>query len=134
MNRMRAVAIGTMLMFAVVVGAQQSGPEVHGGMPKVEEHLKVLAAKLDLNAEQQDKARPVLQRMRDGTEKVDDDPSLSSEERMARLRTVRSKADRELRQVLTDDQKKKLDQMEQESHLEFQASQDAGKPSQSPQN
>jgi hypothetical protein len=38
---------------------------------------------------------------------------MSREERMGKVRACREKADNEIRKILNDDQKKKLDQLEQ---------------------
>ncbi|MGH9493601.1 MAG: hypothetical protein ACRD3B_01285 [Candidatus Sulfotelmatobacter sp.] len=48
--------------------------------------------------------------------KLAQDERLSSEERATQHRTIFEKADKKIREILTDDQKKKLDQIEQEQH------------------
>lgn len=115
MNRIRLVAIGAILIFGLATVAQQS--TTPAGVPAVDAHLKVLAEKLDLSSDQQIKIKPMLQEMHDASEKLAQDQSLSSEERQASLKPVRLKADKEIRTVLDEDQKKKLDQLEQESHM-----------------
>jgi Spy/CpxP family protein refolding chaperone len=117
MNRVRSLAIGAMLMFALTTIAQQAttAGSAKRELPAVEEHVRLLAAKLDLTADQQTQIKPMIQKMHDATEKVADDTSLSREERRAKMRVIHSKADRDVRGVLNDDQKKKLDQLEQES-------------------
>lgn len=117
MNRVRSLAIGAMLMFALTTVAQQATPadSARHGVPAVEEHMRLLTTKLDLTADQQTHIKPMIQEMHDAAEKVVDDTSLSREERRARMKVIHSKADRDVRGVLNDDQKKKLDQMEQES-------------------
>lgn len=136
MKGMRSLAIWTIFIFALSAPAQQaatnSGPHE---IPSVEEHLKVLTTKLDLTADQQDKVRPILQEMHDGMQKVEDDQTLSPDESRADLRRVHSKADKEVREVLNDEQKKKLDLLEQQSHADFHGNPDSAKPapSQSPE-
>ena len=44
---------------------------------------------------------------------------MSRDERMDNVRASRYKADRQVRKILNDDQKKKLDQLEQEPHPEL---------------
>jgi Spy/CpxP family protein refolding chaperone len=120
MNWIRSLAVGTLLIFALAVLAQQTatkpstsskgGAENAGAMPTVEEQLKVLAEKVDLTASQRAKVRPILQKLHDATEKLMQDERLSREERLAKVRLQRKQADKKIRALLNDDQKKKLDQ------------------------
>jgi Spy/CpxP family protein refolding chaperone len=136
MNRIRSLAIGAMLMFALMAVAQQAttANSAKRDVPAVEEHMRLLTAKLDLTADQETKMKPMIREMHDATEKVVDDASLSREERRARIRVIRSKADRDVREVLNDEQKKKLDQMEQESPEMHDDMNRMTPPAQSPQN
>jgi Spy/CpxP family protein refolding chaperone len=121
MKRIRLLAIWTMLLFALTATAQQArtSHNTGGGVPAVEEHLKLLTAKLDLTADQQQKIKPVLQDLHDGTQRLMDDQTQSRDERMAHVRPLRYKADKQIREVLNGDQKKKLDQLEQQSGAEL---------------
>jgi len=47
------------------------------------------------------------------------DQNLSREERLAKVRPQRQMADKKMREVLSDEQKKKLDQYEQGPHQEM---------------
>jgi len=125
MNHIRLLATGIVLMFALTVAAQTapSGAEQNQSsgpsMSPVERHLKVLSEKLDLTSDQQDGVRPILQEMHDSMQKADQDASLSNDQRMDQVKTARMKADKQIREVLSDDQKKKLDQLEQGMHPEL---------------
>jgi Spy/CpxP family protein refolding chaperone len=132
MNRLRYLAIATMLIVALTAPAQQTatGPggtdkEEHGqrgaqgDVPKVAQQLKVLTEKLDLTGDQQARIKPILQELHDATLKLVQDKSLSREERLAKVRPHRYKADKQIREILNDDQKKKLDQYEQGPHSEM---------------
>jgi Spy/CpxP family protein refolding chaperone len=81
--------------------------------------LKVLTEKLDLTAEQQARITPILQRLREIQQALVEDKSLSREERLARMRPHRYKANEDIREILTDPQKAKLDQYLQGSHPEM---------------
>jgi hypothetical protein len=119
MNRLRLFAVGTVLMFALSTVAQQptTGPDVHAAaVAPVEQHLKVLSEKLALTADQEDKARPILQEMHDGSQKLADDQTMTPEQRQAAMGPLFMKADKEMRVFLTDDQKKKLDDLEAQMH------------------
>jgi hypothetical protein len=117
MNRI-LLAVGTMLLFALAVVAQQPAAKPDSGAPTVEGHLKVLTEKLDLSGDQQAKTKPILQEMQYATQKLMQDESMSRDERMDKVKACRYKADREVRKILNDDQKKKLDQLEEEPYPE----------------
>ena len=128
MNRIRSLAIGTSLTFALAVLAQQTattpgassrGGTEGGGMPTVEEQLKVLTETLDLTATQRAKVRPILRKLDDATEKLMRDQRLSREERLAEVRPQREQADKKIRALLNDDQTKKLDRYLAGPHAEM---------------
>jgi len=130
MNRL--LAGGTTLIIALVMPTQHIGaaPAVTEGeqqgqrggqddVPMVGQMLRVLTEKLDLTAEQQARIMPILQKLHDIQQTLVQDKSLSREERLAKLRPHRYKADQEIREILTDPQKGKLDQYLQGPHSEM---------------
>src|SRR5260370_35764167 len=87
MTRIRAIALATLLMLTLIVAAQQgnasgSGPAKgspggdHAVVPGAEVQLKFLADKLDLNSEQQEKMKPILQELHDSTMNLVQDHSM----------------------------------------------------------
>jgi len=119
MNRIRLFAIGSLLMFAPVMLAQQTATEPGrplkgavqaGDLPDVANQLKVLTEKLDLTAGQQPKVKTILQELHDATQKIMQDKTISRDELLDKVRPLRMKANNQLREILSDDQKKKLDQ------------------------
>jgi len=128
MNRFRLLAIGTMLVFALTTIAQQPSTSAsnkdastgeHAVVPTAEGQLKFLTAKLDLTSDQQQKIKPILQDLHNATVKFVQDESMSHEERMSKVTDSHYAADKKIRAILNDDQKKKLDQVEQEPHPEL---------------
>jgi Spy/CpxP family protein refolding chaperone len=132
MNHLRLLAIGTILMFALTTVAQQattrpSGTDkdehgqraAQGDVPTAETQLMVLTEKLDLTSDQQARITPILQELHDATQKIVQDKSLSRDERLAKVRPQRYKAHERIREILSDDQKKKLDQYLQGPHSEM---------------
>src|SRR5580765_6955841 len=132
MNRIRLLVIGTMFSFALALTAvaQQAATRAdaptsgapatgHPGVPTAEGQLNFLATKLDLTADQQEKIKPTLQELHDATVKLVQDENMSRDERMSKVRDSRYAADKKIRAILNDDQKKKLDQLEQEPHSEL---------------
>jgi Spy/CpxP family protein refolding chaperone len=131
----RSIALGTTLLIALAVPAQQAvaGPAGAQGdgqsqsatqddVPVVGQMLKVLTEKLDLTAEQQARITPILQRLRDIQQALVQERSLSREERLAKMRPHRYKANEDIRQILTDTQKEKLDQYLQGPHPQMHGS------------
>ena len=92
---------------------KQAQGGTHSGMPSVEEHLKFLSQALELTSEQQDQARPILKEMQDGMLKLRQDESLTEQQRREQMKAVHEHADKSLRPFLSDEQKKKLDELEQ---------------------
>jgi periplasmic protein CpxP/Spy len=130
MNRL--LAVGTMLIIALVMSSQQIAAAPAGtqrdrqgqrgtqdDVPIVGQMLKALTENLDLTAEQQARITPILQKLHDIQQTLVQDESLSREERLAKLRPYRYKADEEIREILTDSQKGKLDQYLQGPHTEM---------------
>ena len=127
MNRIRLLAVGTVIVFALTGIAQQTttGPagaekqnqsSAQSGTEAVEHHLKVLSEKLNLTPDQEDRVRPILYEMHDAMGKAEQNQSLSDEQRKEQEKAAFIKADTQMRKVLNDDQKKTLDQLEQEMH------------------
>ena len=132
MNRLRLFAIATLSLFAFTMFAQQAttpadneqghhqpGNAHSNGMPTADDHLRILSQKLDLTADQQAKIKPALQSLQDASEKLMQNGSLSHDEKLAGMRAERERADKKIREVLNDEQKKKLDELEQGSHPEL---------------
>jgi|SRR5580693_5758019 hypothetical protein len=123
MRRIALIAIMGISVLANAVLAQESSAksrsEKQVSLPTVEEQLKVLNLKLDLTAGQQAKIKPILQHLHDATQNLIEDQELSREERLAKVRPERLMADKKMREILSDEQKKKLDQYEQGPHPEM---------------
>src|SRR6201989_1980303 len=123
MSRFRVFAVAVLWIVALTVPAQQTTAGTSGtsqgnaqNVPTVEQHLRVLSEKLDLTSDQQPKVKPILQELHDATLKVAQDESLTHEERMDKVRPLREKADKQIREILNEEQRKKLDQLEHDPH------------------
>jgi Spy/CpxP family protein refolding chaperone len=123
MKRIPLVVMRSISMLATGALAQQPaatpGSGAQDSLPSVEEQLRVLNEKLDLTAGQQAKIKPILQHLHDITENVIEDHTLSHEERLAKVRPQRLMADKKMREILSDEQKKKLDQYLKGPHPEM---------------
>ena len=113
-------ALAVIAEFAVLAPAiaqEKTAPPEHAMvMPDVDQHLKMLSEKLALSAEQQEKTRPILKEMQDEMQKVSGDKSLTPDQMHAQMHPIMMKADKQLREFLTDEQKTKLDAMEEQMH------------------
>ena len=125
MNRIRLFVIGGMLMFAPVMPAQQTATEpgrplkgavLAADLPDVGNQLKVLTERLNLTADQQPKVKTILQELHDATQRIMQDKTVSRDQLLDKVRPLRMQANNQLRQILGDDQKKKLDQYLQGQH------------------
>jgi hypothetical protein len=122
MNHFRSLATGMTLTFALICPAQQTParPPDSGKQQQeqsaVDGHLRGLSEKLDLNAAQQAEIRPILQQMLTGREKLMQNSTLSDEERREKQKALHDKADKQVRKFLNEEQKRKLDHLEQEQH------------------
>ncbi|HWW01128.1 MAG TPA: hypothetical protein VNZ64_15640 [Candidatus Acidoferrum sp.] len=138
----RVLTVGSMLIVALTALAQQTATRPDGtgkdehrqsaaqdDVPIVGQMLKVLTEKLDLTADQQARITPILQKLHDTQQKLVQDKSLSREERLAKVRPQRYKADTQIREILTEDQKKKLDQYLQGPHPEMHGKLSGARPS-----
>jgi hypothetical protein len=94
----------SILLFATLLAANVVAQTVHG-LPPAKEQLKILTDKLGLTADQQSKAEPIIRDLHDAT--------------LKRVRPLRLNADKKLREILSDDQKKKLDAYEHGPHDEM---------------
>lgn len=127
MNRIRFLAIGSVLLIAPAMPAQQTtqtgGPAKGAAqsisLPDVGDQLKVLTQKLDLSVDQQPKVKTILQELHDASVRLTQDESMSQDELLSKVRPLRMNADKKIREILTNDQKKKLDLYLQGPHSEM---------------
>jgi Spy/CpxP family protein refolding chaperone len=124
MNRTPLLAFAASLLIAMPAAAQQtaetpsptssSNAAQQPQMSNADAHLRILSEKLDLSVSQQSKLRPILQNMLDERQRLMHDQTLSAEQRSEKERVLHEKADREARKFLSQEQKKKLDELEAE--------------------
>lgn len=132
MNRFHSLTFGTILILVLYVPAQQTStghssadkseqgqPGTQTDVPTAGEQLKVLTNKLDLTEDQQTKIKPILEGLHDATVKISRDQNLSREDRLAKVRPIRYKAHDQIRAILNDAQKRKLEQFMQGPHPEM---------------
>jgi periplasmic protein CpxP/Spy len=122
MKQIRNLFLFAVCFLAVAAFAQQGPPpqggEGHGGprrgMPTAEEQLAMLTERLSLTPDQQAKVKTLLEDQRAQMGPIMKNESLSREEKGAKMREIHEGFKTKVRALLTDEQKKKADAMEQE--------------------
>ncbi len=129
MKQLRTLALLAICAFAISALAQQTPPadshEGHGQgqgqgqgmghkMPSVDEMVQTMTEKLSLTEDQKPKVTKIAEGVHKKMESVMNDPSMSSEDRMAKMRAAHNEAMAQVRPILNDDQKKKLDDWQKE--------------------
>jgi Spy/CpxP family protein refolding chaperone len=91
-------------------GQGQMG-EGHRGMPTPEQRLDHLTKVLNLNSDQQQKIKPVLEQEQQQMQTLHQDTSMTRPDRMTKARQIRQSTDDQIKSVLTPDQQTKFTQM-----------------------
>lgn len=107
-------------------GGAPDGGGHRRGMPNAEEQVKHLTEQLNLTDDQQAKAKVILDDTHAQMQKMMQDGSMSREDRMAKMRDLHETANGKLRDILTDDQKKKFDATEKERQDHMRQRRDGG--------
>jgi hypothetical protein len=79
--------------------------------PTIDDQVKALSQELSLNPGQEAKTKDILQDQRTQAMTIVNDSSLQREAKIQKLQTLREGTIAKVRALLSDDQKKKLDQM-----------------------
>jgi periplasmic protein CpxP/Spy len=132
-SRMAAAAFIVVMAFAISTGTafsqddQQAPPPAPGGemgghggahrqMPSTDEQLKHMTKKLDLTADQQPKVKAILDDQHAKMEALHNDSSMSREDKFPKMREIHENSNTQIKAILTDDQQKKFDKMQEEQH------------------
>jgi periplasmic protein CpxP/Spy len=84
------------------------------GMPSVDDQIKMMSDRLNLTPDQQTKIKPILEDQRTQAQALRKDESLSDDDRRNKMRTLRESTNSKVRDILTEDQKKQFDEMQQQ--------------------
>ena len=114
----------SVLLLGLPALGQQSGTSTvpvtdRSGIPTVQAQRKLFTSRLDLSNDQQNKLLPILEELHDATARAVHDDSMPAQDRLLQVHTARLAADRKIRDILTDEQKSKLDAIEHEPHPEL---------------
>lgn len=119
MKCFRLFCLATTLLMPLTLPAQNPDPATSPQQKRgidVDGHLNRLAEALSLSAEQQQKVRPILNNFLEKRQELLANRHLSDSERTSRIQALHEKADKQVRALLSEDQRTKLTQLEQQSH------------------
>jgi Spy/CpxP family protein refolding chaperone len=85
----------------------------HRGMMDPDQQLARMTRRYNLSADQQTQIKPILASQQQQMEALRGDSSLSREDRMAKMMSIRSDSKTKIEAVLNDDQKKQFEQDQQ---------------------
>ena len=88
-------------------------PEAHDGGHGKGDPVAMLTAALDLTADQQTQVKAIFETTHAQAKAVSDDTTLSQDDRMAKMKELHEAAFAKVRALLTPDQQKKFDEMQQ---------------------
>ena len=113
---LHTAAIVVLLMGGVAIYAQNppeqgGGQWGHGQPPTVEQRLQRMTQQLDLNEDQQQKIKPILESQSTQMESLRADTSLSQEDRMAKMKQIHESTASQINPILNADQQKKYAEM-----------------------
>jgi Spy/CpxP family protein refolding chaperone len=120
-----AVLVASIAALAQMGGMGQGGGR-RGQMPSVDDRVQQLTKQLDLNSDQQKQVRGILQDQMDQMSKLRNDNSTPREEKRSKMMQIHQSAMDKVRAVLTDDQKKKFDTLQQQQRERFQQRENGG--------
>ena len=127
-----ACAVGLLVGLATVAfAAQQPPPQEGQGGPRgrrpmsVEARLKRMSERLNLTDEQKEKIRPILQAESDQRKALHEDQSLSPDQRRQKGRELGQATNKQIREILTPEQKAKWREGREEGRERRQQEQQA---------
>lgn len=97
---------------ACAAGLAMAEPQQQQRSP--EHRMEMLSKRLNLTADQQTKLMPVITERQQQIRSILQDSSLSREDRMAKIRTVRKDSNAKIEALLTDQQKQNFEQLQQQ--------------------
>ncbi|HEV2176228.1 MAG TPA: Spy/CpxP family protein refolding chaperone [Terriglobia bacterium] len=89
------------------------GPMHHGGRMSADEQLERMSKMLNLTDDQKSQIKPILEDTHQQMRSIHTDTSLSPQDKRAKMHSLMADMHAKIRAVLTEEQRAKLDQMQQ---------------------
>ena len=93
---------------------QSQGTMAHRSADSPEQHLQLLSEKLNLTDDQKAKLKPLLEDQAQQMKAVHDDPTLSQEQKLAKMKSVHESLHEQINAMLTPEQQAKFKQIQRE--------------------
>jgi hypothetical protein len=103
--------------------ATQSQSPSSAGRPSIDDQVQSLSQQLNLSADQQAKVKTALENQHTQAMNVVQDNSMSRDDKIQKIHTIRQGTIDKVRTALNDDQKKKFDALVQQQEQHFQQQQ-----------
>jgi hypothetical protein len=110
-------------------GAQPQTGNDHAqgaGMPSIDDQVSMLSGQLNLTPDQQGKAKTILQDQHTQAMTIVNDSTLSRDDKMQKIHSIRTSTISKMRDMLNDDQKTKFDTMVQQQNDRMRQMQQQG--------
>lgn len=92
--------------------SQAGGPGPGHHMMSPDQRLQHMTRQLDLNDDQQQKIKPMLEQEQQQLQALHQDTSMSRQDRMSKMMQIRQSTNDEINKVLSADQQKKFQEMQ----------------------
>jgi len=135
MKQIRQIMLFAICLLGLAVWAQQTPPAQgdnsqapsghdkmghgqmgHGHGMSADEHLQMLAQKLNLTDDQKAKIKPILEQHMQERQSIMKDQTLSQAEKHSKIQASMESAHSKIEPILTDDQKKEFTEMMKDMH------------------
>jgi periplasmic protein CpxP/Spy len=100
----------------------------HRGMMDPDQQLAMMTKRYNLSADQQNQVKPILVSQQHQMQALRGDSSLSREDRMAKMQSIRSDSNTKIEAILNDDQKKQFEEDQQRMQERMQQRGQGGGP------
>jgi periplasmic protein CpxP/Spy len=108
-----AMACGGTALYAQQDTMSPGGPpQQHRPPVTSDQRLQYLTKQLNLTSDQQDKIKPILEDENTQMQTLRQDTTMSREDKMAKMHTIRQGSDDQIKALLTPDQQQKFTQMQ----------------------
>ena len=106
-----SLLLASLSVLAQMPGGQQGGQWGQGQPPTVDQRMQRMTQALELTGDQQEKIKPILEAESAQMQTLRDDPALSQQDRMAKMKEIREHTASQINPILNADQQKKYAEM-----------------------
>ena len=106
-----SLLLASLSVLAQMPGGQQGGQWGQGQPPTVDQRMQRMTQALELTGDQQETIKPILEAESAQMQTLRDDPALSQQDRMAKMKEIREHTASQINPILNADQQKKYAEM-----------------------